>query len=222
MKLKGKLIIAIIVFIMAIILIKCNSYASDEITKKLYQDITINTDGSITVKEAALLSGDYNGRSREIKFRNYNSVTFTGIYSNFAGNTDIYEGTDITDIKVYDISQSNFNSFDDINKTEKQYKEVSSASNGKYGVYTLDKYSTEIDLKIYCPSKKKKVFYMEYTIKDAVVIHNDVAELYWNLIGNNYREDITDFQAKVHLPGEDNDLRVWIHGPLSRSKQNFR
>lgn len=217
MKIKGKLVIAIILFIMAILSINANSYASEDITQKLYQDVTINEDGSITVKEAALLSGDYNGRSREIKFKNSSSTTFTGIYSNFAGNTDIYDGTAITNIKVYDISQSNFNKFDDIANIEKQYKEVSSASKGDYGVYTLDEYSTESDFKIYCPAKKKKVFYIEYTVKDAVVIHNDIAELYWNLIGNNYREGIEDFQVKVHLPGEDNDLRVWTHGPLSRS-----
>lgn len=217
MKIKGKLIYVSMFFTILVMIIASNSYASEDITQKLYQDITINSDGSITVKEAALLSGEYNGRSREIKFKSSYSTTFTGIYSNFAGNTDIYDGTDIENIKIYDISQRNFNTIEDINKIEKQYKEVSSASNGKYGVYTLDKLSSRMDFKIYCPSKKKKVFYMEYTIKDAVVIHNDVAELYWNLIGNDYREDIADFQAKVHLPGEDTDLRIWTHGPLSRS-----
>ena len=217
MKIKGKLLFIGVFFVILGIILACDSYASEDTTKKLYQDITINSDGSITVKEAAVLSGEYNGRSREIKFKNSNALTFTGIYSNFAGNTDIQDGTDIINIKVYDISQSNFNSIEDINKIEKEYKEVDSASNGKYGVYTLDKYSTEADFKIYCPSKKQKVFCMEYTIKNAVVIHNDVAELYWNLIGTNYREDIEDFQAKIHLPGKDTDLRVWTHGPLSRN-----
>ena len=114
-------------------------FASEEETKLLYQDITINSDGSITVKEAAWLNGEYNGRLRDIDYKSTYSTTFTGIYSNFAGNTDIYDGSDIKDIKVYDISQENFNSIDDINKVEKTYKEVKRASNGDYGVYELTK-----------------------------------------------------------------------------------
>lgn len=211
-KIKG-LFIAIVFF--TILFIAKNIYATEDVTKKLYQDITINSDGSVTVKEVALLSGEYNGRSREIRFKNTYSNKFTGIYSNFAGNTDIYDGSSIKDIKIYDISQNNFKTIEDINKIEKEYKKVKEASNGKYGVYTLDTSSYEADFKIYCPSKKKKVFYMEYTITDAVVIHNDVAELYWNVIGSNYREKINDFQLVLHLPGEDNDLRVWTHGPLT-------
>ena len=218
MKKKIKIIWLSLIFI-TILLISNKVFASDDVTKKLYQDITINVDGSITIKEAAVLSGEYNGRSREIRFKNTSAVKFTGIYSNFAGNTDIYDGTDIKNIKIYDISQENFNTIDDIDKIEKEYKEVESASNGKYGVYTVEDYSYESDFKIYCPSNKNKVFCMEYTIKDAVVIHNDVAELYWNVIGNNYRERISDFQVRVHLPGEDSDLRVWTHGPLTGSNK---
>lgn len=212
--------ISILSLIFIIILLMSNKVlASDDVTKKLYQDITINNDGSMTVKEAAVLEGEYNGRSREIKFKSSSPNKFTGIYSNFSGNTDIYDGTSIKDIKIYDISQSNFNSIDDIGKIEKEYKKVDNASNGKYGVYTIKKYSYEADFKIYCPSKKNKVFCMEYTITDAVVVHNDIAELYWNVLGTNYREQISDFQVRVHLPGEDNDLRVWTHGPLSGSNK---
>lgn len=81
-------------------------YAKDitENKKLLYQDVTINMDGSITVKEAIWLNGSYNGAKREIKFRNHNPITFTGIYSNFSGDADIYNAKGITDIKVYDIS----------------------------------------------------------------------------------------------------------------------
>lgn len=211
---KIKIGILSLIFI-AILFISNNVFGSNEVTQKLYQDIYINSDGSITVKEAAVLEGEYNGRSREIEYINSSAVEFTGIYANFAGNTDIYNGTQMSDIKIYDISQQNFNSIDDINREEKVYKEVESASNGKYGVYTTENYKGEYDFKIYCPSKKKKVFCMEYKIYDVVVVHNDVAELYWNVLGDNYREDITDFQVRVHLPGPDDDLRVWTHGPLS-------
>ncbi len=187
----------------------------EETTKLLYQDITINADGSITVREADWLNGEYNGRLRSIDFKNPYATAFTGIYSNFTGNTDIYDGTGIKDIKVYDISQENFNSIDDIGNTETIYQEVRSASNGDYGVYELTERSSGRDFKIYCTDKENKVMCIEYTIEDVVVVHNDVAELYWNVLGDYFEENIEDFQVIVHLPGEDSDVRIWTKGQLS-------
>lgn len=211
---KLKIGIMFIIFIL-ISVISNNVLAAEDSTKLLYQDITINEDGSITVKEAAWLQGEYNGRLREIEFENSAAVPFTGIYSNFTGNCDIYDGSGIKEVKVYDISQKEFNSIEDIRNVEKTYKQVKSASNGKHGVFIMDENDTGIELKIFCPDKKEKVICTEYTITDAVVVHNDIAELYWNLIGDNYRENIQDFRVVINLPGEDNDVRIWTHGPLT-------
>ena len=211
---KIRIILIFFAIILTFFLVE-NVFASEEETKLLYQDITINKDGSITVKEAAWLNGEYNGRFRNIDFRNIDATTFTGIYSNFTGNTDIYDGKSIRDIAVYDISQNNFHSIEDVNNKETIYKQVSSASNGDYGVYELDTDDYGADFKIYCPDSERKVICIEYTITDAVVIHNDIAELYWNVLGDYFEEDINDFKVLVHLPGEDNDVRVWTHGPLT-------
>lgn len=214
---KSKIILVVILFLYTLFIAN-NVYAMDE-TKKLYQDITINKDGSITIIEAAVLDGEYNGREREIEFKNIYSTTFTGEYSNFTGSTDIYNGTSIENIEIYDISQRNFNTIYDLYKKEKTYKKVDKASKGTYGVYIMDSYSYGADFRIYCPSSKEKVFMIKYTIADAVVIHNDVAELYWNVIGDDYREDIKDFQVLIHLPDEDEDLRIWTHGPLTGTNE---
>lgn len=213
MKLYKKIIM--LVFTVIVIALFKNTVYATETTQKLYQDIKINIDGSITVKEAAVLSGEYNGRLRNIEFKNKNSKIFSGIYSNFTGNTDIYDGSKITNIKIGDISKNNFSTINDINKIEKVYTRVDSASSGSYGVYKLTVSDYGADLKIFCPSTKNKVFYMEYTIEDAVVVHNDIAELYWNVMGTGYEERIADFQVLIHLPEEDNDVRIWTHGPLS-------
>lgn len=203
-----------IIFILIIIFLNKSS-TTQATTKLLYQDITINEDGSITVKEATWLNGEYNGRLREIEYKNLNATEFSGTYSNFSGNCDIYNGSGINEIKIYDISQENFTSIEDITNSEKIYEEVEKASNGKYGVFTKDYKEAGIDFRIFCPANKKKVICMEYTIADVVVVHNDVAELYWNVIGENYREDIEEFKVLIHLPNEDNDVRIWTHGPLT-------
>ena len=210
-------IIVILFITLFILLVGSKAYASEnsDSQKLLYQDATINTDGSVTVREALWLNGDYNGVERKIEFLKYNSYPFTGIYSNFSGDSDIYDAKEITDIKVYDISQSNFSSINDIKNVEKEFKRVESASKGKYGVYTVSNGAYNTKVKIYCPAKKKKVFYIEYTIKDAVVIHNDIAELYWCFVENESSETILDYQLKVHLPREDKNVMVWSHGPAS-------
>ena len=48
-------IVLIFVAIILMFFLTDKAYASEETTKLLYQDITINKDGSITVKEAAWL-----------------------------------------------------------------------------------------------------------------------------------------------------------------------
>ena len=209
--------LSLLFFVIFILLLGNKVYAANETEnqKLLYQDVTVNTDGSLKVKEAMWLNGDYNGANREIEFKKYNAYPFTGIYSNFSGDSDIYDATKITDIKVFDISQSNFNSIEDINNTEKEFKKVEKASKGKYGVYTITEDSDEVNISIYCPAKKKKVFYIEYTIKDAVVVHNDVAELYWCFVENVSSETILDYKVIVHLPQADNNVMIWSHGPAT-------
>ena len=125
-------IVFVFIIIILILLLTNKVFAEEEATKLLYQDITINEDGSITIKEAAWLEGEYNGRLRSIDFKNPYATKFTGIYSNFTGNTDIYDGTGIENIKVYDISQENFKSIYDIGKEETVYEQVKKSSNGNF------------------------------------------------------------------------------------------
>lgn len=132
-------VINVLVILLTMSIFSTNKvFAEEETTKFLYQDITINNDGSITVKEAAYLNGEYNGRFRDIDFKNTWATEFTGIFSDFTGNSDIYNGSNLVNERVYDISQDNFKSIDDIGKEEKVYEEVKSSKNGKYGVYTLE------------------------------------------------------------------------------------
>src|SRR5690606_10894564 len=55
-------------------------------------------------------------------------------------------------------------------------------------------------------------FYIEYLIKDAVVLHEDVAELFWPFIDAGFSESIDYVEIRVNLPGAATDLRGWAHG----------
>ena len=47
---------------------------------------------------------------------------------------------------------------------------------------------------------------------DAVVVHNDIAELLFNF---EWSELIDDIQIRVTLPDNSEILRVWSHGPVN-------
>lgn len=211
---KFKKILFSILFI--ILIYPISVFASDGETKDLYMNIDIKEDGSIFVQELATLEGSYNGRLREVFYKNSSVGHFTGTDSDFAGS-DIYNGSGIENLKVYSVSGRNL-SFSDLFNTSKRseaFDEVSYGTNGDSKKYEKNYKSDGYSLRIYNPSSNNSSFYMEYTIKDAVVVHDDVAELAWNLIGTGYTDNIDNMQAKVNLPGVDSDIRVWLHGPLN-------
>ena len=208
---KNKILKILSIIVFSIFLIPLTVKA--DTTDNLLIDIKINKDGSLFIRELATLEGSYNGRLRNIEFANPNTKKFTGIASDFAGS-DIYNGSSIKDVRIYDVKYNEVPTFDDMNKLNKEFKKVSYGDNGDYGVYELTNTSNGIDLKIFNPSSKNTAFYIEYKVTNAVVVHNDIAELAWNILGNEYEEDITNLSIKITLPSEDKDLRAWLHATL--------
>lgn len=200
----------IIVVLFLFILLNPVVVFAKEGTKKMYIKMTIEENGSVKVEELAELSGKYNGRLRDIAYRNENAKLFTGSYEGFKGSS-IYNGSGISDVKVCETASYNI-SEDDFGKCAREYKTVSYANNGTSGVYQRTDTKNGVNLKIYNPSSTHKSFYLSYTILDAVVMHNDVAELAWNILGDAYTENIEELKVWVSLPKADNDLRVWLKG----------
>ncbi len=185
---------------------------SDVYYKNLFMDVNINDDGSISVRELDSFGGSYNGLLRSLGYAN-NNDHFTGIKEDFYGS-DIYNGSNITDLKVGDISKDDI-VFDDINSDINYYKEVIYASVGDYGIYTKNTTGSSVDLKVYSPSNYNKAIYYEYRINDMVVKHNDVSELAWTICsGRNWENSIDNLEIRIHLPGNDPTMRVWGHGVL--------
>ncbi len=63
---------------------------------------------------------------------------------------------------------------------------------------------------------EERTFTVSYIVDDAVLVHDDVAELYYQFIGDE-SDERTDFARVVlTLPGSvpEDELRVWGHGPL--------
>lgn len=183
-------------------------FAKDN-TKRMYISMDVLEDGSIKVVEVAELSGEYNGRLRNLEYQNTSVKQFTGDYEDFKGSS-IYNGSAIVDLKVCETSLA-FNE-GNLGSCEREYREVAYGSSGMSGVYEKIDTVSGVNLKIYNPASRKKAFYLSYTLKDVVVVHNDVAEIAWNILGDSYEENIDDLKVWVNLPKKDSDLRVFLKG----------
>ena len=208
-------IITVIAVLIIIFLPVGFSFLGGEPTDKFLSEIEILDNGSIKVRELIKMNGEYNGMDRDISYASYKNAPYNGNISAIKGKSDLYDGSGITDIKVGSISDDGSLTFDDFNRNVNYFDEVSFASNGASSKYTYDTFMNEVNLKLYNPSDLDEIFYIEYTVTDAVVVHNDVAELAWNTLGDGYRENIGDYEVKVVLPSSDDDYRVWLHGPLN-------
>ena len=166
----------------------------------LYIDATIQTNGDMLVKEQIVLTGSFNGYIRDLSYK---------------GEYSLYDASNLQLVKVCDLSVNRKGSFDSLDNSLQCFKEQEFANLGDSFVYT-NKQSAAIQtltMYNYNPSGTK-IFYIEYLLSNVIVIHNDVAELYWTFIGNNFDDDIKDVKITVNLQKESSDLRVWAHGPL--------
>lgn len=64
-----------------------------------------------------------------------------------------------------------------------------------------------------------RVFKISYRVENAVKLHTDVAEFFWNLTGENGISDIDTLTATLTVPMSEEileeDFYIWAHGPLN-------
>lgn len=207
-----KIYIFIITILMLIIPINIDVHASDSGIKKFYMDATVEKDGSILVKELFALNGEYNGFERIINYRNSNAEVFNKDVDMYGGS-NLHNAYSLETIRLKGIVDKNltFNSLHDTGiiykkdelylGNQRTYREISSINGKSYRIYN--------------PSQNKEAFYLEYRLKNMAIVHNDIAELGWNIFSDQLTEDVKEFELLLHIPENKNELRAWAHGPLN-------
>lgn len=166
----------------------------------LYIDATIEADGDVIVREQIVLTGAFNGYVRDLYYK---------------GNYPLYDASKIEDLTVCELPVSEKGIFDLSKSSYTCFAEKNSASKGDKYVYTREDSYDNSSLTMYNYNVSgTKIFYITYTLKNVVVIHNDIAELYWTFIGSGFDDYINDVKITVNLPGVASDLRIWAHGDL--------
>jgi uncharacterized membrane protein len=207
-----------IIITLILLVIPIGVFAQEGISN-YYIDATILNNGDLSVKELIVLNGEFNGYERIINFINPNASKFDGSLVSFEGS-DIYNASGLKLEAIADIPVSGGFDFASVYYyflgAGTKFQKTDYANIGDYGVYEETSNDYSKTYKIYNPSNGRlRGFYLEYILEDMAVVHNDTAELGWNLFSTGVlKEYISNFELHLNIPGNQN-LRVWAHGPLS-------
>ncbi len=185
--------------------------ANYDITNQYIKAEVLNN-GDLKVSELIVMDGTFNGYEKTLSYKN--ELLEEG--TNYANNA-LYNGSNIELISIKG-KQVNNVSFATFNDNFTSFTPENIASNGDIAKYTTKTNYNGYTYRMYYKSNNAKVaFLITYIIKDVIVLHNDVAELYWNFISPNDYDDINDIKIEVLLPNVDNSInfRIWAHGNLS-------
>ena len=114
----------------------------------------------------------------------------------------------------------------DARRSARTMDEVSSASAGDEGVYTVEDDGGALRLKVFAPRADgdEVTLWVSYLLEGAVMSWSDTAELYWQFIGSGWDADARDVRLDVTFAGASKgtpattatdaaNLRAWGHGP---------
>ena len=187
------------------------SAASVEVTDFLV-DAQILEDGDMIVQEIIVADGSFNWFERDLLYTN-DTLKLTDSFANNA----IYNAGDIKDIivKTKKVDDVSFDTFldDDFEESIK----VSYGTDGSEKKFTVNTLSGGYRVRIYDYTTQDKVaFYLEYRVEDVLVLHRDVAELYWTFVPDGFEDTLQNVLVRVSLPKTDtsNYFRFWAHGNL--------
>jgi len=182
----------------------------------VFINATVDVIGSIHVQEAIIVKGSLNGYERDIAHKNPKFDEWEPGKVNFEGSA-FYNGRGVSFSKAYSFTinkdQIGFEVFPSV--FEEAYKEAESAVPGDTDVYTVEEYDGGKKIRIYNPNESGYVVYVfDYYVNQTVVLHNDVAEMYWTFLPKDF-DDVDNVKVQVTLPGNSSNekFRFWAHGP---------
>ena len=179
-------------FILLILLLFPISVNALNDSKDLYIDALVQEDGSIDVTETLSL---------ELNTKLFHKNL---IYS-FINLDTIYNSTGIENVSLKYIENKEEKEFSkkyyEIDALENDYIE-SSIQNGK-------------SYKMFLNPKNKYIIKLSYTLKDVIVVHDDIAELNYPIF-NNYDIGIDNLTIDLKIYSDNsNNFNAWTHGDVT-------
>lgn len=178
-------------------------------------DSRIDISGNMVVREVIKVKGSFNGYIRDLKYKNSNNKVFDKSIDSFYGSS-IYDASNIEVRKVGTINYDKELDFNVFDQSVNEFTMNDSCTVNK-GCYEKSDITDGVSLKMYNETNNSSTyFYIEYLLGNVVVIHEDIAEVYFNFVGDMFDDDINKYKLRAVLPDKTKELvRVWAHGPLN-------
>ncbi len=188
-----KILFCVIFALICLVFMMPEVFAGEQELKSLDFDITAKDNGDVTIVE-----------TWDIEVYDTNTLFKTFIYD---------AEYSFKDVSVVDLT----------NGDGVQMKDV-----GQYmyhvtpgGYYALDNTSGDFEIAWSADCEgvtRDKKYKITYTVANLVDVYNDCAALYWKLIGYDFEIPAENITGTIHLPhaiNNEEEIRVWAHGPLT-------
>ena len=184
-------------------------------------DTEVEIAGAIKVKELIVVKGSAEYLNRKLNYYSFGNSSWDGKSKVDYEGSSFYNAHSISINKVSAFKLTDKIDINNLNRDETSaLKEFDLKNPSKEGYSYHDNKDGTGDLKILYPIKEEIAFYIEYTVNNAVVKHNDVKELNYTFKNLNFNADKTLVRVITPYPVEEKDqyvYNVWIHGPRKDS-----
>ncbi len=183
--------------------------------EKVLIDAEILENGNLKIKELIVLDGSFTGFRKNIRYRNTPFEKEEIIDFN---KGSIYGGKSIKNISVKALKIEEVADFSTFDLSMEEIKRIYYEEDALDKEYVESSFRYGKTIKIFYLGDYETVgFYIEYEVEDVVVSHLDVAEIYWNFIASDFKNEIEELQIRVHLPKQDTTsyFKTFIHGDIT-------
>ena len=175
--------------------------------EKVFIDSEIEIAGGLYVREIIVVKNQDQDLNLNVYLSDKSLMDFDGSVESFIGSK-IYNATDVSIKNISTIKDGT-----DVNEMYKEnFKENYLTEIKNYKLDTKDGYTT-IKLK---NTNKTVTYYLEYSITNILVEHNDCAEFYYRYF-DKFDYDIKSVSIITRLPNESKLFEVWAHGNKKNS-----
>ena len=179
-----------------------------------YIDATVLENGNLKMKELVVLKGSLQEFQKSIYYRNSRLEKHLEFdYSSESMyNATALESVNVS-VKEFAAERVRF-----LNLFDSDYKELSKGyflEDLKENGYIESSMQDGKLYRIYYPLEEGVVgFLFEYTLKDVVLLHQDVAEMNF-LFFPPLEQEVSNFEIRLHLGDKVDYVKMWAHGDLS-------
>lgn len=163
----------------------------------------VNTDGSMDVTE-------------------YYDVNFEGQWNGMSRWINLFDHMQASNISVYENGEPLVQHSGDLDSSVEEITSYRNNQQFRYGVGPVGTFvavergnSILLDWSINV-NNTKKTYAFQYRVHNAVTVHEDIAELYYQFMGADSPRPFGHFIVELELPpgAQIEDMMAWGHGPL--------